>query len=377
MVRTAGSSFLPVAIDNGNSFPRVPTVRFRWPYDWVAGQTGPLLPETLAFIERIDPTEVAGILNGAGIERDAAVHVLRRLARLKRDASFLEVPAGRAAGLRMLWRITMAGRSRSQGVPRSERDALDAVVVGAYGPARAKTGIIASAGLHGGIPGTGPNLGTEAGFAWRTDPASGRRKLILYGSGGGSILFWGRKAVSSSLKLKPTIERKITAAGLTVARNHPIFGDRVAISPPFLSFYAARSGGLGLSLDVPPLVSIFGLGFPIVRSEFSLYISHPRLARVSNRILDSTDRFAARVSKKLAPVQKRLAPAKARALRLASRLGFKGRAQETSATAPPGQRPALRQPPRAVRRPQRPGARKPARSSGTRASRRSAGGRSR
>ena len=306
MVRRSGGTWLPVAIDNSNSFPRAPLPRFRWPHAWVKGQTGPLLPETRAFIDRIDPAEVAGILRGAGIERDAAVHVLRRLARMKRDPAFLEVPSGRMGALRMQLRMTWAGRSRSQRLARAEREALDAQVVAAYGPTQQKLGIIASAGIHGGIPATGPNLGTEAGFSWRTDPASGRRKLVLYGSGGGSILFWGRKAVSSTLQLKPQIERKIAAAGLTVARNHPIFGDRIAISPPLMSIYASRSGGLGLSVDVPPLFSVFGLGFPIVRNEFSLYISHPRLSRVSGRMLDWTDRQEARARKKLAPLAKKL-----------------------------------------------------------------------
>jgi len=306
MVKERGGRFVPVAIDNGNSFPRAPIPRFRWPHAWVAGQTGPLLPETRAFIDRIDPAEVLAVLERSGIERDAAIHVLRRLTRLKRDPGFLEVPRGRAAGLRMVLRITMAGRSGSQRLPRAERDAIDAQVIERYGPAPARTGIIASTGLHGGIPGTGPNLGIEAGFSWRTDPASGRRKLILYGSGGGSILFWGRKGVSSTLKLEPTIEKKFTAAGLTVARNHPIFGDRVAVSPPLMSIYASRTGGLGLSVDTPPLVSPFGLGFPIVRSEFSFYISHPKLTRVSNRFLDWSDRTEARVKNKLAPTLRKL-----------------------------------------------------------------------
>jgi hypothetical protein len=250
---------------------------------------------------------VLAVLDRSGIERDAAIHVLRRLARLKRDPSFLEVPGGRAAGLRMSLRITMAGRSGSQRLSRAERDAIDAMIIHRYGPAPARTGIIASTGLHGGIPGIGPNLGIEAGFSWRTDPASGRRRLILYGSGGGSILFWGRKAVSSTLKLEPTIEKKFTAAGLTVARNHPIFGDRIAVSPPLMSIYASRTGGLGLSVDTPPLVSPFGLGFPVVRSEFSFYISHPKLSRVSNRFLDWADRTEARVKSKLAPAVRKLA----------------------------------------------------------------------
>jgi len=346
MVRKQGETWLPVAIDNSNSFPRTRLPRFQWPHGWVATQTGPLLPETRAFIDRIDPATVAGVMQKAGIERDAAVLALRRLARLKRDPSFLEVPSGRAAGLRMQLRITRAGLSRSQGLSRTERAATDQLVVDTYGPARAKLGIIASVGLNAGIPGTGPNLSSEAGFSWRSEPASGRRRLILYGSGGGSVLFWGRKLVSSNLQLKPTVERKVAAAGLSLARNHPIFGDRVAISPPFVSLYASRTGGLGFSIDVPPLVSVFGLGFPIARNVFSLYVSHPRLTGVSNRILDSTDRFAARVSKKLAPVKKKLAPLAARVKSLRS-LPSRGRARMSavaSARARRGVKPSAPRP---------------------------------
>ncbi len=337
MVRPSGSTWLPVAIDNSNSFPRAPVPRFQWPFAWITSHSGPLLPETRAFIDRIDPAEVAGVLEQSGIERDAAIHVLRRLGRLKRDPSFLEVPRGRGAALRMELRIMRAGLSPSQGLRRSERDAVDAQVVDTYGAAQSKLGIIASAGLNAGIPGTGPNLSTEAGFSWRSNPASGRRRLILYGSAGGSILFWGRKAVSSTLQLKPTIERKTAAAGLSVARNHPIFGDRVAISPPFVSLYASRTGGLGFSIDLPPIVSVFGLGFPMARSVFSLYVSHPKLTKVSNRILDSTDRFAARVSRKLAPVKQKLEPVKQK---LAARLGIKARAPESEAGAAPQVRTA-------------------------------------
>lgn len=379
MVRESGGSWLPVAIDNSNSFPRAPIPRFQWPYAWVADHTGPLLPETRAFIERIDPGEVAAVLERTGIERDAAVHLLRRLARLKRDPGFLEVPAGRAGGLRMQLRATRAGRSRTQGLSRGEREAVDALVIGAYGAAPARTGIIASTGLNAGIPGTGPNLSSEGGFSWRSDPASGRRKLILFGSGGVSFLFWGRKAVSSSLQLKPQIERKVAAAGVSVARNHPIFGDRIAISPPLVSLYASRTGGLGFSIDVPPIVSVFGLGFPVARSVFSFYVASPRLAGVSNRILDWTDRVAARVGKKVAPLRRKLAPVTGRARALAARARLRAKKVAAAAPPPPRLAPPRRLPRRlrADRTRRTPAARPPARGSGTGAARRSAGGRSR
>jgi hypothetical protein len=119
MVRGSGATWLPVAIDNSNSFPRMPTPRFRWPHAWVASHTGPLLPETRAFIAAIDPARVAAILRDAGIERDAAIHVLRRLARLGRDPAFLEVPSGPGAALRMQARITRAGLSPWQGLARA------------------------------------------------------------------------------------------------------------------------------------------------------------------------------------------------------------------------------------------------------------------
>ncbi len=376
MVRASGSSWLPVAIDNSNSFPRAPVPRFRWPHAWVASHTGPLLPETRAFIDGIDPARVAEVLHESGIERDAAIHVLRRLARLQRDPAFLEVPSGRAASLRMQLRITRAGLSSAQGLSRSERDALDRVVIDRYGQAKGKLGVIASAGLNAGIPGTGPNLSSEAGFSWLSSPASGRRRLVLYGSGGGSILFWGRKLVSSTLRLKPTVERKVAAVGLSVARNHPIFGDRIAISPPLLSFYASRTGGLGFSIDVPPIVSVFGLPFPVARSVFSFYVSHPKLSRVSNRILDWTDRKAAQLSRKLAPVKKKLAPVTRRLAPIAARLKVRRPAAAAGPT-PAEQRPARRWPTRADRARRTPGPRRQTRASRTRAPGRSAGGRSR
>ena len=134
MVRARHRGDIPVAIDNGNAFPRGAIPHFQWPTDWIVSHKGPLRADTLQWLREIDPIMVADVLAGAGIEREATVHVLRRLERLKRDPSFLEVPKGgrRAVAIQMYVRATLAGRSRTQGLRRSQRAAIDDIVARAY-----------------------------------------------------------------------------------------------------------------------------------------------------------------------------------------------------------------------------------------------------
>ena len=135
MVRRRDGDHAPVAIDNGNAFPRGPIPQFQWPAVWVLPHRGPLLTQTRRFIAEIDPAAVARVLAGSGIEQDAAVHVLRRLERLKRDPSFLEVPrkgGQRAVAIQMYLRSSHAGRSRTQGLGRADRARIDSVVAEAY-----------------------------------------------------------------------------------------------------------------------------------------------------------------------------------------------------------------------------------------------------
>lgn len=134
MVRKRKHDNVPVAIDNGNAFPRGPIPQFQWPSDWVLPHTGPLLIQTRRFIDAIEPAQVARVLASSGLERDATVHVLRRLERLKRDPSFLEVPKGsrRAVAVKMYVRASLAGRSRTQGLSRADRARVDAIVGDAY-----------------------------------------------------------------------------------------------------------------------------------------------------------------------------------------------------------------------------------------------------
>jgi phosphoinositide 3-/4-kinase-like protein len=89
----------PIGIDNGLSIPEgsVPYPlnydhpEFRWPTLFVKGQTGPLRQETKDFIGSIDPEAVAKRLNASDVNREAAVHTLRRIQQLKQDPSFLEL----------------------------------------------------------------------------------------------------------------------------------------------------------------------------------------------------------------------------------------------------------------------------------------------
>jgi hypothetical protein len=135
MVRRRGGDHLPVAIDNGNAFPRGPIPQFQWPTAWVLPHRGPLLVQTRRFIAGIDASAVARVLAASGIEPDAAVHALRRLVRLKRDPSFLEVPrrgSKRAIGIQMYLRASLAGRSHTQGLRWADRARIDVIVADAY-----------------------------------------------------------------------------------------------------------------------------------------------------------------------------------------------------------------------------------------------------
>ena len=80
----------PVAIDNGLALPNGVNTMWRFPTQFMNSHHGALLPETRQFIDGIDEANVAHILAVSGIEREAIVHVLRRIEHLKRDPSFLE-----------------------------------------------------------------------------------------------------------------------------------------------------------------------------------------------------------------------------------------------------------------------------------------------
>jgi hypothetical protein len=121
---------LPKAIDNGLTFPEGTMGQFLWPSAWVEGQTGPLLGSTIRFIRGIDERLVVDVLARSGLSSRAAIYTLRRLARMKRDPSFLEIGADGAEA--MVRRVAEAGASRKQGLLEAEEDAINQLVFSVF-----------------------------------------------------------------------------------------------------------------------------------------------------------------------------------------------------------------------------------------------------
>jgi hypothetical protein len=123
----------PVLVDHGQTFPIGPTegVSHQFPVAWMASHTGPLLVSTRELIARIDPPRIARLLIRAGLEREAIVHTLRRLARLQRDPSFLEIREEDGGAKAMRKRMADLGRSPDQALPLPTLAGIDAVVDGA------------------------------------------------------------------------------------------------------------------------------------------------------------------------------------------------------------------------------------------------------
>ncbi len=125
-----GGRFIPIGIDHGLTLPNGPLTEFRWPVDWVDPVPTPLMESTVAFIQSIDPARVAAILVGEGIERVAARHALRRLARLKRSPQVIAV--GLHGAEAMVQRVSELGRVADQGLTTREINAIEQVLDHAY-----------------------------------------------------------------------------------------------------------------------------------------------------------------------------------------------------------------------------------------------------
>ena len=119
------------AIDNGLSLPKGPVTDFRWPKDGFEDHQGPLLDSTIRFIQNISPGAAALLMADAGIEPVAITHALRRLARMKLDPSFLEVPTNWAAnsdGSRGWARLRATAALPTQGLDQPTLRQIDELV---------------------------------------------------------------------------------------------------------------------------------------------------------------------------------------------------------------------------------------------------------
>lgn len=135
MIRVQAGRKLPIAIDNGLSFPHGTTLGLRerpFPTALLDSHVGPLSKETHAFIAAIAPALVARLLLHNGAEPRQVAHVLRRLRHLQRDPSFLELrQPGLPAAEEMLRRVAEAADSRTQGLSTDEIEAVNEVIADA------------------------------------------------------------------------------------------------------------------------------------------------------------------------------------------------------------------------------------------------------
>jgi hypothetical protein len=100
-----------------------------------------------------------------------------------------------------------------------------------------------------------------------------------------------------------------------VRHGSPLYGDRVVVPiiPEVFSLFAGRSGGLGMRLNlfaipgVPPKMRL------IAKWGFTLYLTNPELAKLSNPLLDKVDAVTNWALKVASPV---LDPVKAQLQRL-------------------------------------------------------------
>ena len=138
LVYLRGSEYHPVAIDNGLSLPEGPMSpdRFSWPTGLTREQSGPLLPQTKAFIASIDIKQVAKSLARSGVSREATLHTLRRIERLKMDPSFLELDPNQqvtSTTATNLTKVAVTGSAADQGLPPETLKRIDAVVAESHG----------------------------------------------------------------------------------------------------------------------------------------------------------------------------------------------------------------------------------------------------
>ena len=167
-------------------------------------------------------------------------------------------------------------------------------------PARGfkQTGIVATVGIDVGIPGlhAGADQGVVIGAA---DPVTGKRKVAAFSQvRGGAALMSASKVLSRHPELRGT-EYSVGPVG----RKSPVYGDRVQIPviPDVISVDASRKGGLGVTFYGVPL-PVPGIPPGLVRAGASLYVTDPRLAKISNPLLDRVDKAVAKVHRATKPI---------------------------------------------------------------------------
>lgn len=123
------------------------------------------------------------------------------------------------------------------------------------------------------------------------DEATGKRKAGLFVSAEGHAFVVGARATTAFDKSLRGMEYKYGPVG----HGSPLYGDRISVVlfPEVLSVFAGRSGGLGLRLNLFPLLS--GPFAYLGRWGGTIYVTNPALAPAAGWVLDKADRVEAKL----------------------------------------------------------------------------------
>lgn len=130
-----GKSAAPVFIDHGFSLRTSAMGQFLHPIDVFADHSGPILPATIAVVDRLDAAALARALREGGIEREATRRALRRLAVVRARPELLEVPPDVSNRGWYSWNhLARNEDGMFDELDEASKGAVDAVMSAVYGP---------------------------------------------------------------------------------------------------------------------------------------------------------------------------------------------------------------------------------------------------
>lgn len=219
---------------------------------------------------------------------------------------------GKAGKARAAAARSAAGKLGSARIAGNSRRARAVARLRSARTSLGQTRVVVSAGVRTGlvvVAGTGSDVGVVLRPKAEAKK-SGVKRLAAYQSVGGNIGPLGGKGYLGTDRQLRGFEYNVGPA----SRRSPVHGDKIGVPviPGILSISASRKGGLGLHVSALPLP--VG-GYPLVWGNASVYVGHPKLAPVSNKVLDTAEavgrrvvRGAERLRRVARPVTKHFAP---------------------------------------------------------------------
>jgi len=146
-----------------------------------------------------------------------------------------------------------------------------------------QTGVVATVEAQAGV---GVSAIGDVGLRITPKDVEGHRKYGAFVSGEAHAFALGIRGTTSFDPALRGVERKYGPVG----HGSPLYGDRISVAlvPELLSVFAGRSGGLGLRLNLLPILS--GPLAYLGRWGGTLYVTNPKLAPAAAWVLDKSDR---------------------------------------------------------------------------------------